>query len=270
MPTTRKKQEKKPPRSEVRRESDYEDGSTESPEVAAASDHDRAVSDDTHAAGHSAIAFHSDANPSIVIYTDEHMKDLIGTQVLEALRSPVVVKAIVDGVYAAVYEKLATDLHNSFQLEMKKSDDKINNITIESDNLKKKVKSLEMALEKQEQYSRRQCLRVYGLPEAPNEKTDTVILDLATKMGINLAAQDIDRSHRITPRRPSTQHQKQHPKAIIVKFSRYNARSLMYGAKSRLKNTGVVIREDLTPRATRLVLQDAIAQEHFAYMVDGW
>lgn len=139
MPTTRNKQEKKPPRSEVWLESVNKDGLTESPRVAAASDHDLAVSDDTHAAGHSAVASHSDANPSID--TDEHMKDLIGKEVLEALCSPAVVKVIVDAVYTAVYEKRATDLHNSFQLEMKKSDDKINNMLIESDNLKKKVLS---------------------------------------------------------------------------------------------------------------------------------
>ena len=182
------------------------------------------------------------------------MKELIREQVMVALRSPIVVKVIVDAVYNAVYEKLANDLHDSFQLEMKKSDDKINDLSSESENLKKKVKSLEMALEKQEQYSRRQCLRVYGIPESPNENTDKVILDLATKMGVTLADHDIDRSHRITPRRPSNRstNQQQHPKAIIVKFSRYNARSLMFGAKSRLKNTGIVIREDLTPERQEL------------------
>ena len=117
--------------------------------------------------------------------------------------------------------------------------------------MKKQIESLEAALEKQEQYSRRQCLRVYGIPESPQENTDQAILDLAAKMGVNLDSRDIDRSHRITPKRQVTQSENQQPhskpKAIIVKFARYNARNMMYAAKSRLKNTGIVIREDLTP-----------------------
>lgn len=189
------------------------------------------------------------------------MKDLIGKQVLEALCSPAVVKVIADAVYTAVYEKRAPDLHNSFQLEMKKSDDKINNMLIESDNLKKKVKLLETALEKQEQYSHRE----YSVLETPNEKTETVILDLATKMGVNLAAHDIDRSHRNTRGVPAPSSRNS-----IQKQSLSNSQNTTLCCQGATEEHWHSHPRGPDTRATRLVLQDAIAPEHLAYMLDGW
>lgn len=184
------------------------------------------------------------------------MKREIMDQVIHALRSPLVVKEIVDAIYNTVYEKIASELHESFQLEMKKSEDKISSLVDSSDSLKKRIAGLESLLDEQEQYSRRQCLRIYGVTERVNENTDNLVLEVARKMNVTLEPHDIDRSHRIpskhiaTPESASTSSStptaKHRPKPLIVKFSRYNARQLMYAAKSKLKNTGIVIREDLT------------------------
>ncbi|XP_071504671.1 uncharacterized protein [Diadema antillarum] len=187
------------------------------------------------------------------------MKELISEQVMKALCSESVIKEIVDAVYTAVYEKLGDELHASFQLELKQRDEKISELASSSEKLQKKIKYLESELEKQEQYSRRQCLRVYGLPESPKENTDDAILALASKIGVDLDVRDLDRSHRITskPRSGdrSTNHQSPaKPRPLLVKFARYNARNQMYAAKSRLKGTGIVIREDLTSERQELQL----------------
>ena len=118
---------------------------------------------------------------------------------------------------------------------------------------------MESVLDDQEQYSRRQCLRIYGVKEKANENTDDLVLEIAKMMKVSIDPRDIDRSHRITPRHVasslapvsasssnSTPLPESRPKPIIVKFSRYNARHLMYASKSKLKNSGIVIREDLT------------------------
>lgn len=53
----------------------------------------------------------------------------------------------------------------------------------------------------QEQYSRRNCLRIHGMKETPNESTDDLALNLALgSLKIYLSLEHIDRSHRITPR----------------------------------------------------------------------
>ena len=47
-----------------------------------------------------------------------------------------------------------------------------------------------------EQYSRRNCVRLYGIPEVKSERedTDSVVLDLAQrKLGVELKREDIDR-----------------------------------------------------------------------------
>ena len=48
-----------------------------------------------------------------------------------------------------------------------------------------------------EQYSRRNCVRIFGFPESKGENTDDIVLKLAKeKLGINIDVSDIDRSHR--------------------------------------------------------------------------
>lgn len=205
-----------------------------------------------------------------------HMKSELMNQVIHALRSPLVVKEIVDAIYTTVYEKIASELHDSFLLELKKSEDQITSLTASSDFLKKKIVSLESSLDEQEQYSRRQCLRIYGVTEEANENTDKLVLDLATKMKVPLDPRDIDRSHRISPKpvatslasesasSSTTPKSEPRPKPLIVKFSRYNARQLLYAAKSKLKNSGILIREDLTPFRQNLFYK-AMKNENTSY-----
>ena len=48
-----------------------------------------------------------------------------------------------------------------------------------------------------EQYFRRLCLDVSGIPETPNEGTDRLVMDTARLAGVDITKQDIDRSHRM-------------------------------------------------------------------------
>ena len=51
---------------------------------------------------------------------------------------------------------------------------------------------------KQEQYSRRNCLLLHGVPTKPDENTDVVIKDFFWKeLQIEVYDEDIDRSHRL-------------------------------------------------------------------------
>ena len=49
-----------------------------------------------------------------------------------------------------------------------------------------------------EQYSRRNVIRIRGIPEKAGEETDAVIRELVEKkLGVKIAAHDIVRSHRV-------------------------------------------------------------------------
>ena len=80
-----------------------------------------------------------------------------------------------------------------------------------------------------EQYSRRNSLRISGIPEEPDENTDQRVIQLAGGLGIDISPNDIDRSHRVgkleldrgrTGRGPLKT--KRRKRDILVKFARYN------------------------------------------------
>lgn len=107
--------------------------------------------------------------------------------------------------------------------------------------------SLEDRLDQQEQYSRLNSLRIYGVPEAKNEETDAVVVDLcASKLNINVSRGDIDCCHRLKSREGT-----QRP--IIVKFCRRLVRNEVFSKKKQLKGSKIVIREDLTGRRAAII-----------------
>ena len=133
--------------------------------------------------------------------------------------------------------------------------------TLETDNknLQDSITVLETKLSTRiddlEQYSRRSCIRIAGIPETEHENTDDKVLDLAAHLNIQLNPRDIDRSHRVGPVRTSTtsiadedEPQPTRPREIIVKLRSYQARlSLLQGRKTlRVNKEKVYINEDLT------------------------
>ena len=78
--------------------------------------------------------------------------------------------------------------------------------------LKGKVDDITAETDRQEQYSRRNCLLIHGTPENKNENADALAMGLIdTKMDIKITQNDIGRTHRIG-------------KPVIIKFVRHNDR----------------------------------------------
>ena len=103
----------------------------------------------------------------------------------------------------------------------------------------------------QEQYSRRNCLLLHGVPEAQVD-TDSAVLSVANeRLGLNLTRDCIGRSHRLGQAAQSTSNGK--PRPIIVKLTSYDTRRQIFGAKRQLKGTRLVITENLTKRRSELL-----------------
>ena len=84
-----------------------------------------------------------------------------------------------------------------------------------------KVQDLEKKMERQEQYSRRNCILIHGLKEEMDESTDDRVLKLfREELNEDVLLADLDRTHRTGKKRYSSC--KPHP--VIVKFARYNIR----------------------------------------------
>ena len=80
-----------------------------------------------------------------------------------------------------------------------------------------------------EQYSRRNCLDIAGVPETPNENTDDHVIGVARALGVPLGKPDIEISHRVgRPRDGKT-------RKIIVKFVSYRKRQELYAERKKLR-----------------------------------
>ena len=112
---------------------------------------------------------------------------------------------------------------------------------------------LDLKTDQLEMYSRRNCLRIFGLEEKEGENTDDMVLNVAKKISVDLSLNDIDRSHRVGRKFAG----KNRP--IIVKFVSYRKRREVFQSKRQLKGQKITIREDLT-RQRLDVLHAAISR----------
>ena len=122
------------------------------------------------------------------------------------------------------------------------------------------LKLAQKSLNDLEQYTRRDCLEIRGIPlpeDSRVEDTNDIVLQLSQKMGIPLERNDISISHRIRSTRASVDP------AIIVKFVRREMRESLYRARKRLKSVTtadfgfsvdkkIFINESLTPKNKEL------------------
>ena len=94
-------------------------------------------------------------------------------------------------------EKMKGDMHE-LKCSNEKLEEKNTSLQSQADNLQSEVELRSMVLEDLQQYSRRNCVLVTGVPEEKDENTDELIKHLSTdKLEVPLADEDIDRSHRV-------------------------------------------------------------------------
>ena len=129
----------------------------------------------------------------------------------------------------------------------------------ENESLRERISKVESDNDLLEQYTRRNGVRISGIPEELSEKTDGTLLKLAEKLDVPMTSADIDRSHRVGKpdnrgRTPATT--KMRHRDIIVKYATYNARHRLYSMRKELQNTDmnkVFINEDLTTYRSKLL-----------------
>lgn len=175
----------------------------------------------------------------------EHkLKDWVSTQ-LEIFRGDV----FDVGKKCEDLEKEVESLKNNDRNILDDFDKLQNNVQKQSADTKE---FLEKETEAQQMYTRRDNLRIFGVPEvAPfrtengilvRENTNKIVLDIfRQKLGIDhLSDRDISRCHRVGERKPGSY------RAIIVRFLRHEDKDTVVSARSKLAGTRTVVKEDLT------------------------
>ena len=114
------------------------------------------------------------------------------------------------------------------------AENKILKSTIHS--MEKKMSQIYDKYNDMEQYSRRECLEIHGIPQPQDpksENTNDVVLRVGKLMGVNLSQEDISVSHRLPT---STKYKgKRSEPLIIVKFVRRDMKEKFYRARKQLK-----------------------------------
>ena len=86
-----------------------------------------------------------------------------------------------------------------------------------------------------EQYSRRECVEIKGIPTPENlneESTNQITIDIGKLIGIDIAPEDISVSHRLPTRRNAVPGRSM---PIIVKFVRRVTKAQFYGSRKLLQ-----------------------------------
>lgn len=192
-------------------------------------------------------------------------------------------KALYESVKAAFQQEMST-MHDKIEsqesriLELEASNDRkskeISHLTAQLEQQSSRMQSLQNNCNELEQYSRRNCIRLFGVPEKKEEDAMETICTIAKeKLGVTLPKSAIDRAHRVgQPHNERTKNNGAHktrkgkengdsrgtegerrPRPIIVKLVSYQTRKTLLSRRRKLKDTGISIHEDLTKRNQKLL-----------------
>ena len=89
------------------------------------------------------------------------------------------------------------------------------------------IASLRAKVDDLEQYTRRNSVRIMGIPETSNEDTDKITIAIAKKIGAEIYIDQIDRSHRVGVKKKGA-------RPIIVKCTSYRAKAELISNRRKL------------------------------------
>ena len=85
-----------------------------------------------------------------------------------------------------------------FEKEIKNNNEEIKSLRKKNSYLTKRLEEMDTVLDRQEQYSRRNCLLIHGVDEVEGEDTDELSIKVIEEhMNQKIKPEDIGRSHRL-------------------------------------------------------------------------
>ena len=165
------------------------------------------------------------------------------------LTNPDVFNAVVDAVYKAMnLDDIKQDVYKSVSMDISTTNAKVTSLQTKIDNLEAEKSKLADEIDDLEQYSRRNCLLIHGIPESNKEDTTAACLEnINKKLKVNLTRDHLDRTHRVGKRK-SSESDDAKPRPIIMKFISYTQRQAVFRTKKNLKGSNLLITESLTTK----------------------
>ena len=115
--------------------------------------------------------------------------------------------------------------------------------------LQSKVQALEQRVNYQEDYNRRNNLRITGLQEQPRGETWEQTAANVSKLlqdKLQLPSVNLERAHRVG------HGASPHPRPVIVRFEKFSEREATMRNAKKLKGTGIFVNEDLCPASMEI------------------
>jgi hypothetical protein len=159
---------------------------------------------------------------------------------LSAKLAPILIKDLKSALKEEVLKEIRHEIREIVHKEFR---DEISKLKAEINYLQSEVKSAHAKHDDLEQYGRRMCLDISGIPGdsgKPDENVEKKLLDQAKKVGLALNESDIDKCH--CKGKPVDNFNRK----VIVKFTNSKARQRVYSARKRLGD-GIFVQENLTP-----------------------
>ena len=161
-------------------------------------------------------------------------------------------------------------------MDIEEQTNRISDLDRKCDLLQQKNDQLSVKIDELEQYSRRNCLILHGLPESSGDIVEACIMTINHAIPqAALARKDVDRAHRLGRQThkhvtPDSSGLPTKPRATILKFCSYASRETIFRSKRLFKGSGFSITESLTTKRMALLKS---AQNHpkvkNAWTLDG-
>ena len=141
--------------------------------------------------------------------------------------------------------KQMNDNYTALQTKLDLLEARNASLVAENATLSNRLQSCETHLNNLEQYSRRECIEISGIPEVKDENTDDIVIKVGSLIGLDLTRNDISVSHRL-PKGSYSAAVREGPQAssntssrtpnIIVKFVRRETRDHFYKGRKLLRD----------------------------------
>ena len=168
---------------------------------------------------------------------------------------------LVEAVSARVRADLATEMGVlrgevvRLRAELGKRDTVINDLREQLHVVHQRLEETDTRAEENAQYSRRNSVRIHGIPETKDELTDNIIVRIGEEIGADIFPEHIDRSHRVG------RESDEYARPIICKFTSHKQKLALLTKKKKLKDVevheifgadAIYINEDLTKQRAQL------------------
>lgn len=149
----------------------------------------------------------------------------------------------------------------------------IDRLNAENTELKTEVRDLKIRIDDMENYSRRNCMEIQGIPEEEEEKVEDIVKSVGKALSVKIDSGMIDACHRIGKKTPG----RDQPRGIIVKFVRRTDKEKLMNARRQKKrdfstrhlgmntDTPVYLNDSLSPARRKLLAQARIKRRNLGY-----